>query len=122
MAGTAALGGLVLVWVCLKDGTGMERGSPGRGPGPWRAVQPKGQHWAGEGRKVLPDWQDCGFGSVPIAFPLWEKHTSDRPLPLQHGCFPPMLPLPPSPASLVTGAYAEPQPCPKPGCGCVWVG
>lgn len=38
-----------------------------------------------KGRKVLWVWQGCGFGSVPIAFPLGEKHPSDCAIPFHHG-------------------------------------
>lgn len=30
-------------------------------------------------------WQGCGFGSVPVAFPLGEKHPSDCAIPFHHG-------------------------------------
>lgn len=67
----------------------MGRRSLGRGPGPWKAVRPKGWWWGGEERNVL---QDYGFGSIPIAFPLWEKCFSDCPLHFQHSSLPLMLP------------------------------
>lgn len=79
----------------------LQRGSLGRGPGPWRAVQPKGQHWGGEGRKMLRDCQGGGFGFVPIAFLLWEEHPSVT-----------ILFLPGT-------APSEPWSCSQPGCGCV---
>lgn len=49
-----------------------------------RLYSPRGSIEVVRGGKVLWVWQDCVFGSVPIAFPFWKKHPFNCPLPFHH--------------------------------------